>query len=109
MERTMTAITITGRVTNAAGEPLYMAHVFTDLNNPRGTVTDIDGNFTALAIPGDTWYVSFVGMEPMQFVARAGRIDVTLSPNANLPEFEVTATDRRPLAALLLYGLSRLF
>ena len=59
-EQPQSGRTITGQVTDDAGEPLIGASVF--LGNGKGTITDLDGNFTLEGVnTGDVLTVSFVG------------------------------------------------
>jgi TonB-dependent starch-binding outer membrane protein SusC len=53
---------ITGKVTNAAGEPVVGATV-TIKNSNRSTATNSEGVFTIEASPGDVLVISFVGLE----------------------------------------------
>jgi TonB-linked SusC/RagA family outer membrane protein len=52
--------TITGKVVDADGEALIGVNVLVQGTN-RGTITDIDGNFTIDAEPGEVLVVSYIG------------------------------------------------
>lgn len=51
---------LTGRVTDAKGEPIIGANVMVK-GTANGTVTDIDGNFSIEAAPGDRLQISYIG------------------------------------------------
>lgn len=52
---------VTGRVLDAAGEPLIGVSVVEKGNKSNGTVTDIDGNFSLRVSKSQTVVVSYVG------------------------------------------------
>lgn len=65
-------ITVKGTVNDTNGEPLIGVTIQIEEEN-RGTVTDIDGNFTLLNVPTDAILeVTYVGMNP-QRIQLAGR------------------------------------
>lgn len=53
--------TINGTVTATNGEPLIGATVLVENSTARGTVTDIEGNFTVQAATGETLSISYTG------------------------------------------------
>lgn len=62
--------TITGQVTDEAGEPLIGASVF--LANGKGAITDLDGNFTLEGVnTGDELTVSYVGFKTVYVTVTA--------------------------------------
>ncbi|MDE6341243.1 MAG: TonB-dependent receptor [Muribaculaceae bacterium] len=74
---------ITGRVTDPNGEPLIGASVLVK-GTSRGTATDIDGNFSVVAKPGDVLTVSYVGYIPSNVkVGDDPVINIELQENAN--------------------------
>ncbi|HAR38543.1 MAG TPA: SusC/RagA family TonB-linked outer membrane protein, partial [Porphyromonadaceae bacterium] len=80
-------VQVTGRVTDAAGEPLIGATVQVQ-GTSGGTVTDIDGNFFLNNVPSNgTLTISYVGMQ-QQNVPLAGRnrIEVIMMEDAGLLE-----------------------
>lgn len=91
-QSTQQAKKITGKVTDAAGEPIIGASV---LVKERGTgaVTDIDGKFSVEASVGNTLMVSFIGYRTVEIkVAAASTYAVTLQDDSQaLDEVVVTA------------------
>ncbi|MDE6214832.1 SusC/RagA family TonB-linked outer membrane protein [Bacteroides sp.] len=91
-QSTQQAKKITGKVTDAAGEPIIGASV---LVKERGTgaVTDIDGKFSVEASAGNTLMISFIGYRTMEIkVAAASTYIVTLQDDSQaLDEVVVTA------------------
>lgn len=91
-QSTQQAKKITGKVTDAAGEPIIGASV---LVKERGTgaVTDIDGKFSVEASAGNTLMISFIGYRTMEIkVASASTYTVTLQDDSQaLDEVVVTA------------------
>lgn len=86
-------ITVTGQVLDDTGLSVIGASVVLKGNPSKGTVTDIDGNFTLPGVPSDgTLVISSIGMKPIE-VAIKGRtsIKVTLHPDTQLLD-EVVVT-----------------
>ena len=69
---TMAQTRVTGKVTDAAGEPVIGASIQIK-GTGQGTVTDIDGNFSLSAPANGTLVVSYVGMKTQE-------VPVTLNP-----------------------------
>ena len=82
---------ITGKVLNAAdGEPIIGASVQAQ-GTSKGTITDIDGQFTIEVEPGATLVVSFIGMSSQE-VAAADGMTIRLSEDTKqLDEVMVVA------------------
>lgn len=76
---------VTGRVLDAAGEPLIGVSVVEKGNKSNGTVTDIDGNFSLRVSKSQTVVVSYVGYKTQE-VSVAGKktLDVTLHEDAEM-------------------------
>lgn len=75
---------ITGRVLDAAGEPLIGVSIVEKGNKSNGTVTDIDGNFT-LRVSKPTVVVSYVGYKTQEMsVAGKKALDITLHEDAEM-------------------------
>lgn len=71
--------TVTGTVVDANGEPVIGATVVVQGDASKGTVTDIDGNYTLTDVPdGATLVVSYVGMQS-QNIPLAGRTSVNIT------------------------------
>lgn len=84
--------TIKGVVLDEAGEPLISAAVAIK-GTTEGTVTDLDGNFTLKAAPGQTLIITYVGYQPKEILIGAeDTYNVKLNTNAqNLKDVVVTA------------------
>lgn len=73
--------TITGRVTGENNEPMPGVSVLIQYSQ-RGTVTDIDGNYSILVDPADTLVYSMIGYSTMKRgVAGQTILDVQLTPD----------------------------
>lgn len=59
------AITISGLVVDAAGEPIIGASVV-EKGTTNGGITDLDGKFTLTITPGATLKISFVGYQTQE-------------------------------------------
>lgn len=65
---------ITGTVTDRKGQPLIGASVCVKDDPRRGTVTDIDGNFTLAGVEdGTRLHITYVGYKPEDVVVKPGR------------------------------------
>ena len=91
-QSTQQAKKITGKVVDAAGEPIIGASVLVK-GSGTGAVTDVDGNFSVDASTGSTLVVSFVGYKTQELVVNnATNYVVTLQDDAQaLSEVVVTA------------------
>lgn len=74
-------ITVTGTVSDSAGEPLIGASVMAQ-GSTTGTATDFDGNYSITVNPDATLVFSYVGMDP-QTIAVDGRTHINVSLNEN--------------------------
>ncbi len=84
--------TVFGTVTDENGEKLAGVSIRIG-NSRRGTITDIEGNYTLKVRPGDMLTFSFIGMHDHTVKVKAGRkvINVRMEPNAaDLDEVVVT-------------------
>ncbi|NNF33537.1 MAG: SusC/RagA family TonB-linked outer membrane protein [Saprospiraceae bacterium] len=85
--------TITGTVTDAEfGDPLIGVNIVIQSEPSRGTITDLDGNYSIQASDGEVLVFSYTGMESQAFTL-AGQtvINVVMSSNLVLEEVIVTA------------------
>lgn len=91
-QSTQQAKKITGKVLDAAGEPIIGASVLVK-GSGTGAVTDIDGKFSVDATTGSTLVVSFVGYKTQELVVgNATNYVVTLQDDSQaLSEVVVTA------------------
>lgn len=54
-------VTVSGQVTDEAGEPIIGANILIEGTSNQGAITDIDGNFTLKASAGQTLKISYIG------------------------------------------------
>ena len=72
---------VKGKVSSALGETLPGVNVVIK-GTYRGTVTDVDGNFSVSVNPQDTLSLSFIGFETIEIpVGNQSFLEVTLYPN----------------------------
>ena len=81
---------IKGKVVDNQNEPIVGASVVIK-GTTSGSVTDIDGNYTLKAKPGDVITFSYVGFKSVSKTVKGNRIDVVLTEDANMLN-EVVAT-----------------
>jgi len=90
------ARTLSGRITDQSGKPLYQARV-TVLEANRTTSTDLEGHYAFPGLPGGTYGVSFsaIGYAPqVQRVTLADDVILDIELKASLvelPDIQVTA------------------
>ena len=83
--------TIKGVVTDEKGEALIGVNILVK-GTSKGTITDLDGNFTLSASKGDALDVSYVGYKSKSVVIGEGILKVVLVENSKvLDEIVVTA------------------
>lgn len=82
---------VTGRITDANGEPLIGASVLIQ-GSSAGTITDIDGVYS-INIPEDAqnFVVSYTGYDTKEIPISGNRMDVALNEGVQLDEVVVTA------------------
>lgn len=73
---------ITGRVTDANGEPLIGASVLVK-GTSRGTATDLDGDYVINAKKGDVLVISYVGYIPSEVKVSGSVMNIELQANDN--------------------------
>lgn len=76
------AITISGLVVDAAGEPIIGASVV-EKGTTNGGITDLDGKFTLTITPGATLKISFVGYQTQE-VKAAKTMRITLKEDTEM-------------------------
>lgn len=87
------SITVTGQILDESDLSVIGASVVLKENSSKGTVTDLDGNFTLPDVPSDgTLIISSIGMKTIE-IAVKGRtsIQVILYPDTQLLD-EVVVT-----------------
>ena len=91
-QSTQQAKKITGKVVDAAGEPIIGASVLVK-GSGTGAVTDINGNFTLSVLPKSKLVVSFIGYQTITAeVKEQSSLIITLEEDVNmLSEVEITA------------------
>lgn len=89
---TMAQRTVSGKVTDAAGEAVIGASVFVKEAPGVGTITDIDGMYQ-LSVPsgGNTLVFSYTGFETFEAPITGAMINVTMQEGKLLDEVVVTA------------------
>jgi TonB-linked SusC/RagA family outer membrane protein len=80
---TIATATITGKVSNDAGEPLSGVSVLVK-GTSRGTTTGADGNFSITAEPGETLEFSIVGYKLFSYkVGKTAAVNIQLQSDAS--------------------------
>ena len=96
---------VTGSVSDALGG--LMGATVMIKGTSTGTVTDMDGNFTIEAKPGDVLVISFMGYGSKELVVGNGPINVLLEDDTTLlSEVVVTALGIKRERKALGYGVS---
>lgn len=85
---TQSSTIIKGQIVDAEGEPILGATVV-ELGTTRGTVTDIDGNFTINSHANAKLRISYVGYKTVETKATNGMKIVMQNDNAQLDEIVV--------------------
>ncbi len=79
------AVTVSGKVVDASGEPLAGAGVMIKGKPTKGTVTDINGNYSLQADPSETLVFSFIGYKEEEVrIGNRGVINVALEVDQNI-------------------------
>ena len=96
-------ITVTGIVTDGAGDALIGASVVVKGNTSTGTVTDFDGNFQ-LKVPSESTVlvISYVGMTTKEVkIGKHRKFDVTLYDDTQLEEVVVVGYGQQKKASVV--------
>ncbi len=96
-------ITVTGIVTDGAGDALIGASVVVKGNTSTGTVTDFDGNFQ-LKVPSESTVlvISYVGMTTKEVkIGKQRKFDVTLYDDTQLEEVVVVGYGQQKKASVV--------
>ena len=96
-------VTVSGTVSDEAGEPLIGASVIVKGNSSLGTVTDFDGNFQ-LKVPSEqtTLVISYVGMTSKEVkVGKQRSFKVTLKDDTQLEEVVVVGFGQQKKASVV--------
>jgi len=80
----MQAQNVTGKLTDSNGEALIGANIIVEGTNV-GTITDIDGNFSLNANPGDVLVISYLGYANQEITLdqNLSNINITMMEDAN--------------------------
>ena len=76
---------ISGTIIDDTGEPLIGVNISLKNNITTGTITDIDGQYSIKAKPGDTLSYSYIGFQPLDRIVGDNKtINVTLGESSEL-------------------------
>ena len=75
--------TVTGKVSDAAGDPLIGVNVL-EKGSSNGTVTDVNGKFTLNVPQGATLVFSYIGYKTQELVVNGNNLDVVLYEDTEL-------------------------
>ena len=81
---------ITGKITDSLGNGLANVSI-KEKNSANGTVSDANGNFRMMAVPGTPLEITMVGYQPTVVRAGNGLAVTLLAGNSSLDEVIVTA------------------
>lgn len=88
------SVSVRGIVVDADGETLPGATI-KDANGRPMAVTDAEGRFATRGVKGQSWSVSYIGMQPLQFVTTDQEERLTLLPEAGaLSDVVITGYSR---------------
>lgn len=97
-----------GTVVDENGEPLAGVSIIVK-GKPGGVTTNIDGQFSINAKPGETLSFTYVGYKPVELKFNGKTINLTLQPSAtNLDEVVVTALGIKKDRKALGYSVSEM-
>ena len=96
------AITISGLVVDAAGEPIIGASVV-EKGTTNGGITDLDGKFTLTITPGATLKISFVGYQTQE-VKAAKTMRITLKEDTEMLDEVVVVGYKLWIMLTVLFG-----
>lgn len=98
---------VSGTITDGK-EPIIGASVTVKGDKTKGTVTDMDGNFSLNVKPGTTLIISYIGYKTAEVKAAQGMKITLQEDNTNLNEVVVTALGIKRDRKALGYGLSEI-
>lgn len=102
-------LTVMGTVADSSGEPLIGVSVIVD-GTTHGTQTNVDGQFSIKANPGDVLKINYIGYRPVEYKITDGSpLKITLIEEAtNLDEVVVTALGIKRSEKALSYNVQKL-
>ena len=99
---------VKGTVVDKAGEPLIGVSVKV-VGTKEVTVTDIDGNFTVKARPGQELELTYMGYSPLKAKAAAGHLSLTMQEDTQvLSDVVVTALGIKRSEKALSYNVQKM-
>ena len=99
---------VKGTVVDKQGEPLIGVSVKV-VGTKEVAVTDIDGNFTIKARPGQELELSYMGYAPLKAKAKAGQMDLTMQEDTQvLSDVVVTALGIKRSEKALSYNVQKM-
>lgn len=99
---------VKGTVVDKAGEPLIGVSVKV-VGTKEVTVTDIDGNFTVKAHPGQELELTYMGYSPLKAKAAAGHLNLTMQEDTQvLSDVVVTALGIKRSEKALSYNVQKM-
>ena len=99
---------VKGTVVDKAGEPLIGVSVKV-VGTKEVTVTDIDGNFTVKARPGQELELTYMGYSPLKAKAAAGHLNLTMQEDTQvLSDVVVTALGIKRSEKALSYNVQKM-
>lgn len=99
---------VKGTVVDKQGEPLIGVSVKV-VGTKEVTVTDIDGNFTIKARPGQELELSYMGYAPLKAKAKVGQMDLTMQEDTQvLSDVVVTALGIKRSEKALSYNVQKM-
>ncbi len=99
---------VKGTVVDKQGEPLIGVSVKV-VGTKEVTVTDIDGNFTIKARPGQELELSYMGYAPLKAKVKAGQMDLTMQEDTQvLSDVVVTALGIKRSEKALSYNVQKM-
>ena len=99
---------VKGTVVDKAGEPLIGVSVKV-VGTKEVTVTDIDGNFTVKARPGQELELTYMGYSPLKAKASAGHLNLTMQEDTQvLSDVVVTALGIKRSEKALSYNVQKM-
>lgn len=99
---------VKGTVVDKQGEPLIGVSVKV-VGTKEVTVTDIDGNFTIKARPGQELELTYMGYAPLKAKAKVGQMDLTMQEDTQvLSDVVVTALGIKRSEKALSYNVQKM-
>ena len=99
-------VTVTGTILDDLGTPLLGVNVLVD-GTQRGTLTDLNGNYSINVSQGKSLIFSYVGFATLESkVKRGGRMNIDMQSASELDEVIITALNIKREAKAIGYAIS---